>query len=58
LLSQDYVARGQLVAVFGAEQASPVSAHHLVFPRGHAELPRVRRFLAWMQGQLGHDFSY
>ncbi|MBH3410133.1 LysR substrate-binding domain-containing protein [Pseudomonas putida] len=58
LLAQDYVARGQLVPVFGAEQASPVSAHHLVFPRGHAELPRVRRFLAWMQGQLGHDFSY
>ncbi|MFK0310168.1 LysR substrate-binding domain-containing protein [Pseudomonas sp. NPDC090233] len=58
LLSQDYVAREQLVPVFGANQHSPVSAHHLVFPRGHAELPRVRRFLEWMQGQLGHDFSY
>ena len=58
LLAQDYVVRGQLVPVFGAEQASPVSAHHMVFPRGHAELPRVRRFLEWMQVQLGHDFSY
>ncbi|WDY55740.1 LysR substrate-binding domain-containing protein [Pseudomonas sp. PSKL.D1] len=55
LLSQDYVARGQLVPVFGEDQASPVSAHHLVFPRGHAELPRVRRFLEWVQGELGHD---
>ncbi|QXH49428.1 LysR family transcriptional regulator [Pseudomonas fakonensis] len=58
LLAQDYIARGQLVPVFGGERVSPVSAHHLVFPRGHAELPRVRRFLDWMQGQLGHDFSY
>lgn len=58
LLAQDYIERGQLQPVFGAERASPVSAHHLVFPRGHAELPRVRRFLEWMQGQLGHDFSY
>lgn len=58
LLAQDYIERRQLQPVFGAERASPVSAHHLVFPRGHAELPRVRRFLDWMQGQLGHDFSY
>ncbi|MFK3775723.1 LysR substrate-binding domain-containing protein [Pseudomonas sp. NPDC089406] len=58
LLAQDYIQRGQLVPVFGGERVSPVSAHHLVFPRGHAELPRVRRFLDWMQGQLGHDFSY
>ncbi|QXH44195.1 LysR family transcriptional regulator [Pseudomonas xanthosomatis] len=58
LLAQDYIERGQLVPVFGGERVSPVSAHHLVFPRGHAELPRVRRFLDWMQGQLGHDFSY
>ena len=58
LLAQDYIERLQLQPVFGAERASPVSAHHLVFPRGHAELPRVRRFLDWMQGQLGHDFSY
>ena len=58
LLAQDYIERRQLQPVFGAERASPVSAHHLVFPRGHAELPRVRRFLEWMQGQLGHDFSY
>lgn len=58
LLAQDYIERGQLVPVFGGERVSPVSAHHLVFPRGHAELPRVRRFLDWMQEQLGHDFSY
>lgn len=58
LLSEDYVAQGRLLPVFDQALASPVSAHHLVFPRGNAELPRVRRFLEWMQGQLGHDFSY
>ncbi|AGA74349.1 MULTISPECIES: LysR substrate-binding domain-containing protein [Pseudomonas] len=58
LLAQDYIARGELVPVFAEDLATPVSAHHLVFPRGHAETPRVRQFLEWMQGQLGHDFNY
>ncbi|WP_342246468.1 LysR substrate-binding domain-containing protein [Pseudomonas sp. OTU5201] len=58
MLSQDYVSQGRLVPVFGEALRSPVSAHHLVFPRTHSELPRVRRFLDWMQQQLGHDFSY
>ncbi|MBF8740824.1 LysR substrate-binding domain-containing protein [Pseudomonas guariconensis] len=58
LLAQDYIARGELVPVFPEELATPVSAHHLVFPRGHAEASRVRLFLDWVQGQLGHDFNY
>ena len=58
LLAQDYIARGELVPVFTEDLATPVSAHHLVFPRGHAEAPRVRQFLEWVQGQLGHDFNY
>lgn len=58
LLSQDYIRQGRLVPVFGEDLRSSVSAHHLVFPRTHADLPRVRRFLEWMQQQLGHDFSY
>ncbi|WP_044871372.1 LysR substrate-binding domain-containing protein [Pseudomonas sp. LFM046] len=58
LLSQDYVSQGRLVPVFEKRLRSSVSAHHLVFPRTHAELPRVRRFLEWMQQQLGHDFNY
>lgn len=58
LLSQDYVKRGDLVPVFPAELSTPVGAHHLVFPRGHAEMSRVRHFLEWVQGQLGHVFNY
>ncbi|MGE8174758.1 LysR substrate-binding domain-containing protein [Pseudomonas fluorescens] len=57
LLAQDYLARGALVEVAPALSAS-ITAHHLVFPRAHSNFPRVRRFLEWMQKELGHDFSY
>ncbi|AEF23718.1 LysR substrate-binding domain-containing protein [Pseudomonas fulva] len=58
LLSQDYIRQGRLVPVFGEQRSSAVSAHHLVFPRTNANLPRVARFLQWMQQQLGHDLNY
>jgi LysR family glycine cleavage system transcriptional activator len=57
LLARDYLARGDLVEVAPALSA-PVTAHHLVFPRAHSNFPRVRRFLEWMQKELGHDFNY
>lgn len=57
LLAQDYLARGALVEVTPGLSA-PITAHHLVFPRAHAGFPRVRRFLEWMQNELGHDFNY
>lgn len=44
--------------VFEEQHSSAVSAHHLVFPRPNANLPRVARFLAWMQEQLGHNLNY
>ncbi|WP_130908017.1 LysR substrate-binding domain-containing protein [Pseudomonas sp. Sample_16] len=57
LLAQDYLARGALVEV-APELSATITAHHLVFPRAHANFPRVRRFLEWMQKELGHDFKY
>ena len=57
LLAQDYLARGALVEVV-PELSASITAHHLVFPRAHSNFPRVRRFLEWMQKELGHDFSY
>ncbi|MBV7565910.1 LysR substrate-binding domain-containing protein [Pseudomonas sp. PDM27] len=57
LLAQDYLARGALVEV-APELSAPITAHHLVFPRAHANFPRVRRFLEWMQNELGHDLNY
>ncbi|WP_223514666.1 LysR substrate-binding domain-containing protein [Pseudomonas sp. GL-R-26] len=57
LLAQDYLARGALVEV-APELSATITAHHLVFPRAHSNFPRVRRFLEWMQKELGHDFNY
>jgi DNA-binding transcriptional LysR family regulator len=57
LLAQDYLARGTLVEV-APKLSAAITAHHLVFPRAHANFPRVRRFLEWMQKELGHDFNY
>ncbi|AZD73921.1 LysR substrate-binding domain-containing protein [Pseudomonas chlororaphis] len=57
LLAQDYLVRGALVEV-APHLSTPITAHHLVFPRAHSNFPRVRRFLEWMQSELGHDFSY
>jgi DNA-binding transcriptional LysR family regulator len=57
LLAQDYLSRGALVEV-APQLSAPITAHHLVFPRAHSHFPRVRRFLEWMQKELGHDFNY
>ncbi|ALI04076.1 LysR family transcriptional regulator [Pseudomonas sp. FW306-02-F02-AA] len=57
LLARDYLARGALVEV-APELSASITAHHLVFPRAHSNFPRVRRFLEWMQKELGHDFAY
>ncbi|MBX8548704.1 LysR family transcriptional regulator [Pseudomonas cichorii] len=58
LLAQKYLARGDLVVVSPEELSAPITAHHLVFPKAHAGFPRVKRFLEWMQDELGGDFSY
>jgi DNA-binding transcriptional LysR family regulator len=57
LLAQDYLARGTLVEVV-PQLSAAITAHHLVFPKAHSNFPRVRRFLEWMQAELGHDFNY
>lgn len=58
LLAQKYLATGALVEVAPDALTAPVAAHHLVFPRAHSSFPRVRRFLEWMEGELGHGFVY
>jgi hypothetical protein len=30
-----------------------VGAHHLVYPPQNAELPRVTRFIAWIEREVG-----
>ncbi|MFL6876831.1 LysR substrate-binding domain-containing protein [Pseudomonas marginalis] len=58
LLAQKYLASGALVEVKPESLSAPVAAHHLVFPKAHSGFPRVRRFLEWMESELGHEFAY
>ena len=58
LLVQKYLAAGTLVEVAPESLSAAVAAHHLVFPKAHSSFPRVRRFLAWMESELGHEFAY
>ncbi|AVJ17825.1 LysR substrate-binding domain-containing protein [Serratia rhizosphaerae] len=58
LLARDYLRDGSLVRLFPAALSLPVSAHHLVYPRGFGQLARVKRFLHWMQQALDSDRMY
>lgn len=58
LLAQKYLASGALVEIAPEALSAPVAAHHLVFPKAHSGFPRVRRFLEWMEGELGHGFVF
>ncbi|CAH0650194.1 HTH-type transcriptional regulator PerR [Pseudomonas sp. Nvir] len=58
LLAQKYLASGALVEVAPERLTAPVTAHHLVFPKAHSNFPRVRRFLEWMESELGHNFVF
>ncbi|MFM0135370.1 LysR substrate-binding domain-containing protein [Caballeronia grimmiae] len=52
MLASVHLERGSLVPVFGREYAVEVGAHHLVYPSQNAQLPRVAKFLAWMDAQI------
>ena len=43
---------GALVQVFDDSHSVEVGAHHLVFPSQNAELPRVAKFLSWIEGEI------
>ncbi|RMO14916.1 Glycine cleavage system transcriptional activator [Pseudomonas amygdali pv. morsprunorum] len=58
LLAQKYLGTGELIEVAPQELTAPVAAHHLVFPRAHSGFPRVRRFLEWMEHELGQGFVF
>jgi DNA-binding transcriptional LysR family regulator len=58
LLAQKYLASGALIEVAPEALSAPVAAHHLVFPKAHSGFPRVRRFLQWMERELGHGFVF
>lgn len=41
--------RGELVPVFEDRKGIPVHAHHLVYPRSHAQWDRVAKFTEWIR---------
>ncbi len=52
MLASAKIAKGRLVPVFDASHSVEVGAHHLVYPSQNADLPRVARFLAWIEQEL------
>lgn len=44
--------RGDLVPVFEDRKGMPVRAHHLVYPRAHAQWERVERFTHWLRAEV------
>jgi len=49
MLASVRIKQGLLVPVFDPSHSVEVGAHHLVYPNQNADLPRVARFLAWME---------
>jgi LysR family glycine cleavage system transcriptional activator len=44
--------RGDLVPVFEDGKGMPVRAHHMVYPRAHAQWERVERFAQWLRAEV------
>ena len=47
--------RGDLVAVFDDRKSMTVRAHHLVYPRAHAQWDRVEKFTHWLRDQVSRS---
>ena len=47
--------RGDLVPVFDDRKGMPVRAHHLVYPRAHAQWERVDRFSQWLRAEVSRS---
>ncbi|KLU20856.1 LysR family transcriptional regulator [Caballeronia mineralivorans PML1(12)] len=52
MLASVHIGRGSLVPVFDRNFAVEVGAHHLVYPTQNADLPRVAKFLAWVEHEI------
>ncbi|MEK6421237.1 MAG: LysR substrate-binding domain-containing protein [Burkholderia gladioli] len=55
MLASARIRDGLLVPVFGDAHRVEVGAHHLVYPSPNGELPRVARFLAWIERERAAD---
>ncbi|MGF6775141.1 LysR substrate-binding domain-containing protein [Paraburkholderia sp. GAS334] len=55
MLASVQLRRRSLVPVFDQTFAVEVGAHHLVYPGQNADLPRVAKFVAWVEQEIGDD---
>ncbi|WP_137923453.1 LysR substrate-binding domain-containing protein [Cupriavidus sp. 2SB] len=53
LLASVLLRKGALVPVFEAQYTVEVASHHVVYPAQNADLPRVARFLSWLDREVG-----
>jgi LysR family glycine cleavage system transcriptional activator len=52
MLASVHLGRGSLVPVFDHSFAVEVDAHHMVYPTQNADLPRVAKFLTWVEHEI------
>lgn len=53
--SEGALRRGDLVPVFDDRKGMPVRAHHLVYPRAHAQWERVDRLSQWLRAEVSRS---
>jgi LysR family glycine cleavage system transcriptional activator len=51
-LAEDALGRGLLVPVFPYRKRIQVHAHHLVYPKPHAERSKVAQFVSWIRKEV------
>lgn len=52
MMASQKIKDGALVQVFDDSHSVEVGAHHLVYPHQNAELPRVAKFLTWIEEEI------
>ncbi|WP_404993849.1 LysR substrate-binding domain-containing protein [Cupriavidus pauculus] len=52
LLASVMLQKGTLVPVFEEQYAVEVVSHHVVYPAQNADLPRIQRFLTWLDREV------
>jgi LysR family transcriptional regulator, glycine cleavage system transcriptional activator len=57
LLASVMLRKGALVPVFEAQYAVEVASHHVAYPAQNADLPRVARFLAWLDREVNRPLE-
>jgi DNA-binding transcriptional LysR family regulator len=52
MMASQKIRDGALVQIFDHSHSVEVGAHHLVYPSQNADLPRVAKFLSWIEQEI------